>query len=60
MIDIAHSDALVLFRRGQIVNAIEKLSSFVDGYDASWLTDKDLAGIVISATNDYAYFLQKQ
>ena len=59
MIDITHSDALVLFRRGQIVNAIEKLSSFVDGYDASWLTDKDLAGTVISATNDYAYFLQK-
>ncbi|MDB1111194.1 tetratricopeptide repeat protein [Pseudomonas extremaustralis] len=59
MIDVAHSDALVLFRRGRVVDAIEKLSSFANGYDVAWLADKDLAGVVISAINDYAYFLQK-
>lgn len=59
MIDVAHSDALVLFRRGRVVDAIEKLSSFANGYDVAWLADKDLAGVVLSAINDSSFFTKK-
>jgi hypothetical protein len=41
------------------VEAITRLSSFANSYNLSWLADKDLAGVVISAINDYAYFLQE-
>jgi hypothetical protein len=59
MIDLAHTDALALFGEGRVVEAITRLSSFANSYNLSWLADKDLAGVVISAINDYAYFLQE-
>ncbi|MGE1155479.1 tetratricopeptide repeat protein [Pseudomonas kitaguniensis] len=59
MMEIAHTDALAMFKGGRVMDAITRLSSFADGYDVSWLTNKDVGRIVISAINDYAFFLQQ-
>lgn len=59
MIALAHADALATFKKGNVGEAINKLSSFANNYEVSWLAEKDLAGAVISAINDYAYFLQE-
>ncbi|MFS2093284.1 tetratricopeptide repeat protein [Pseudomonas sp. Pseusp11] len=59
MISLAHADALSLFKKGQRVEAIAELSPYASNYKAVWLADKELAGVVILAINDYAYFLQE-
>ncbi|WP_439877529.1 tetratricopeptide repeat protein [Pseudomonas prosekii] len=59
MIDLAHADALYLFKKGQKEEAIVELTPYVENYQTAWLSDKELGGAVISAINDYGYFLQE-
>jgi tetratricopeptide (TPR) repeat protein len=59
MIDLAHANALSLFKKGKKEEAIIGLSPYAENYKPAWLADKELAGVVVSAINDYAYFLQE-
>jgi len=59
MIDLAHANALSLFKKGKKDEAIFGLSPYAENYKPAWLADKELAGVVVSAINDYAYFLQE-
>ncbi|WP_242487739.1 hypothetical protein [Pseudomonas sp. TH31] len=59
MIGLAHADALYLFKKGQRGEAIMELSPYAENYQKAWLSDKELGSAMISAINDYAYFLQE-
>jgi predicted Zn-dependent protease len=48
-----------LFKKGKKEEAIIGLSPYAENYKPAWLADKELAGVVVSAINDYAYFLQE-
>ena len=59
MLDLAHTDSLILFKKGKTAEAIAELAPYAYNYQAAWLADENLASTVISAINDYAYFLQE-
>ncbi|WP_028620468.1 tetratricopeptide repeat protein [Pseudomonas sp. Ant30-3] len=59
MIDLAHANALSLFKEGKKEQAVIGLSPYAENYKSAWLADKEIAGVVVSAINDYAYFLQE-
>lgn len=59
MIDLAHANALSLFKNGKTEEAIIGLTPYAENYKSDWLADNELAGVVVSAINDYAYFLQE-
>lgn len=59
MIGLAHANALALYKDGMRSEAISVLSSYADNYEPVWLVSKDSSGIVVSAINDYAFFLQE-
>jgi hypothetical protein len=59
MINLAHEDSLFLYKKGMKSEAVAELAPYAGYYQSNWLADKNLAGVVIPALNDYAYFLQE-
>lgn len=60
LIELANTDALFLFKEHKLPQAIIRLAPYADNYRVDWLRSGESSKrVVVSALNDYAYFLQE-